>query len=91
MFGRGTKRELKSATATTAEMFGRLNLRIVHGGAATLHSIKVLQPKQVRVDSVDNHEKTKEFMWRRSARLAKVVSRKLAAAVKSMLQPPPTA
>lgn len=46
-FGRGTKRELKSATATTAEMFGRLNLRIVHGGAATLHSIKVLQPKQV--------------------------------------------
>lgn len=44
---RGAKREVKSATATTAEMHGRLTLRIIHGGAATLHSIKVLQPKQV--------------------------------------------
>lgn len=46
-FGNGAKRELKSATATTAEMHGYLTLRIMHGGAATLHSIKVLQPKQV--------------------------------------------
>lgn len=46
-FGKGARRELKSATATTAEMLGKLNLRIVHGGAATLHNIKVLQPKQV--------------------------------------------
>lgn len=45
-FGRGAKRELKSATATTTEMIGRINLRIVNG-AATLHSIKVQQPKQV--------------------------------------------
>lgn len=45
-FGRGVKRELKSATATTTEMVGRINLRIVNG-AATLHSIKVQQPKQV--------------------------------------------
>lgn len=45
-FGRGVKRELKSATATTTEMIGRINLRIVNG-AATLHSIKVQQPKQV--------------------------------------------
>lgn len=46
-FGRGAKRELKSATATTNEMIGRINLRIVNG-AATLHSIKVQQPKQVK-------------------------------------------
>lgn len=46
-FGKGTKRELKSATATTTQMIGRINLRIVNG-AATLHSIKVQQPKQVR-------------------------------------------
>lgn len=49
-FGRGAKRELKSATATTTEMIGRINLRIVNG-AATLHSIKVQQPKQV-IDGV---------------------------------------
>lgn len=46
-FGRGAKKELRSATATTAEMTGRLNLRVMHGGAATLHSIRVMQPKQV--------------------------------------------
>ena len=28
-------------------MTGRLNLRVMHGGAATLHSIRVMQPKQV--------------------------------------------
>nr|XP_022916793.1 protein PFC0760c-like isoform X1 [Onthophagus taurus] len=83
------ERQLKSATATTAEMRGRLNLRILQGGAATLHSIKVLQPKQVRVESADNHEKTKEFMWNKSSRIAKVVANKLAAAAKSMLQPAP--
>lgn len=47
-FGRSGKKELRSATATTAEMSGKLNLRVLHGGAATLHSIRVLQPKQVR-------------------------------------------
>ena len=45
-FGRGVKKELRSATATTTEMIGRISLRIVNG-AATLHSIKVQQPKQV--------------------------------------------
>lgn len=88
---RGAKREVKSATATTAEMHGRLNLRIVHGGAATLHSIRVLQPKQVRVESADDHEKTKEFMWRRSPHIASLVSQKLASAARSMLKPPPAA
>lgn len=46
-FGRAAKKELRSATATTAEMSGKLSLRVLHGGAATLHSIRVLQPKQV--------------------------------------------
>lgn len=45
-FGRGTKRETKRATATTTQMIGRINLRIVND-SATLHSIKVQQPKQV--------------------------------------------
>lgn len=47
-FGRGAKKELRSATATTAEMFGKLHLKVVHGGDASLNSIKVMQPKQVR-------------------------------------------
>lgn len=88
-FGRGAKREIKSATATTAEMHGKLNLRILHGGAATLHSIRVLQPKQVRVDSPDDHDRTREFLWRRSSHIARVVSEKLASATRSMLRPPP--
>ncbi|KAK9885174.1 hypothetical protein WA026_010683 [Henosepilachna vigintioctopunctata] len=88
-FGKGARRELKSATATTAEMYGRLNLRIIHGGAATLHSIRVLQPKQLRIDSAENHEKTKEFLWKRTSHIASVVSHKLASAARSMLKPPP--
>ncbi|KAF6198773.1 hypothetical protein GE061_006795 [Apolygus lucorum] len=88
-FGRGAKKELRSATATTAEMIGKLNLRVMHGGAATLHSIKVLQPRQVRVESPDDHDRTREFVWKRSATIAHLVSQKLLAATKSMLQPPP--
>ncbi|KAF3423283.1 hypothetical protein E2986_04879 [Frieseomelitta varia] len=45
-FGRAAKKELRSATATTAEMSGKLSLRVLHGGSATLNSIRVLQPKQ---------------------------------------------
>lgn len=48
-FGRAAKKELRSATATTAEMSGKLSLRVLHGGAATLNSIRVLQPKQVLI------------------------------------------
>jgi hypothetical protein len=33
-------------------MVGKLNLRVLHGGAATLHSIKVMQPKQVSIKSL---------------------------------------
>lgn len=47
-FGRGAKRETKRATATTTQMIGRINLRIVND-RAILHSIKVQQPKQVRI------------------------------------------
>lgn len=89
-FGRGVKRELKSATATTTEMVGRIKLRIVNG-AATLHSIKVQQPKQVQVVSADNHDRTREFVWKKSSHIADVVSQKLTSAVRSMLQPPPNA
>lgn len=49
-FGRGTKRETKRATATTTQMIGRINLRIVND-SATLHSIKVQQPKQVKTEN----------------------------------------
>lgn len=48
-FGRGVKREVKRATATTTQMIGRINLRIVND-KATLHSIKVQQPKQVKIE-----------------------------------------
>lgn len=45
-FGRGTKRELRRATATTTQMIGRITLRVINN-TATLYSIKVQQPKQV--------------------------------------------
>lgn len=41
---------MRSATATTDEIFGKLNLKVVHGGDASLSSIKVMQPKQVSKD-----------------------------------------
>ncbi|KAF7989362.1 hypothetical protein HCN44_008036 [Aphidius gifuensis] len=88
-FGRSNKKELRSATATTAEMSGKLSLRVMNGGAATLHSIRVLQPKQVRIDSKDDHDRTREFVWRRSSHIAHVVSQKLSSATRSMLRPPP--
>nr|XP_018915866.1 PREDICTED: acidic repeat-containing protein-like isoform X2 [Bemisia tabaci] len=92
-FGRGVKKELRSATATTAELVGKLNLRVVQGGAATLHSIRVLQPKQVRIDTgapEDNdQDQTREFMWKRSSNIAHLVAEKLTAVTRSMLQPPP--
>ncbi|EFN70842.1 hypothetical protein EAG_02515 [Camponotus floridanus] len=90
-FGRAAKKELRSATATTAEMSGKLSLRVLHGGAATLHSIRVLQPKQVRVESQDDHDRTREFVWKRSSHIAHLVSQKLSSATRSMLRPPPAA
>ncbi|XP_015428699.1 PREDICTED: uncharacterized protein LOC107185519 [Dufourea novaeangliae] len=90
-FGRAAKKELRSATATTAEMSGKLSLRVLRGGAATLNSIRVLQPKQVRVESSDDHDRTREFVWKRSSHIAHLVSEKLSSATKSMLRPPPIA
>lgn len=90
-FGRAAKKELRSATATTAEMSGKLSLRVLHGGAATLNSIRVLQPKQVRVESADDHDRTREFVWKRSSHIAHLVSEKLSSATRSMLRPPPVA
>lgn len=89
-FGRGAKRELKSATATTTEMLGRITLRIVNG-AATLHSIKVQQPRQLLVTAADDHDRTRAFVWRKSAHIAEVVGEQLRAAARSMLEPAPMA
>lgn len=89
-FGRGAKRELKSATATTTEMLGRITLRIVNG-AATLHSIKVQQPRQLLVTAADDHDRTRAFVWRKSAHIAEVVGEQLREAARSMLEPAPMA
>ncbi|CAG2062698.1 unnamed protein product [Timema podura] len=48
-----------------------------------------MQPRQVRVESADDHDKTSEYVWRRSSNIARVVSQKLTNATRSMLQPPP--
>lgn len=101
-FGRGAKRELKSATATTTEMLGRITLRIARG-AATLHAIKVQQPRQLLVTSgtaatqppaaaagaEDRNEPARAFVWRNSAHIASVVGEQLTAAARSMLEPAP--
>lgn len=112
-FGRGAKRETKRATATTTQMIGRINLRVV-GDKVTLHSIKVQQPKQVvkmfartkpkfklikcididfhsiciqvKVDSADNHDRTRKFVWQKSSHIAQVVSQKLASVAQAFLQ-----
>ncbi|KAF4528328.1 hypothetical protein B566_EDAN012095 [Ephemera danica] len=88
-FGRGAKKELRSATATTDKMTGRMVLRVNSEGVAKLHSIRVLQPKQVRVESEDNHDRTREFVWRRSSHIASLVSQKLTKAARDLLQTKP--
>lgn len=89
---------VKSASATTTEMMGRINLRIVKG-AATLHSIKVQQPRQQAMDILTSNQKTRDNVTAQQktaaaarshqARLAAVVHELLTDAVRSMLQPPP--
>lgn len=44
---------------------------------------------QLQVDSPEDHDKTREYVWRRSNMIAHLVSQKLTFAAKSMLQPPP--
>lgn len=81
--GRNEKRDIRMATATTHEIYGKINIRVVNG-QASLHSIKVQQPKQVKVDSPDNHDRTRQYVWKRSSSIARVVSQKLRSAAKSM-------
>jgi hypothetical protein len=78
------KRDIKMATATTHEIYGRINLRVVNG-QASLHSIKVQQPKQVKVDSDDNKDRTRQYVWNKNSNIARVVSKKLRNAAKTTL------
>ncbi len=79
-------RDIKMATATTHEIYGRINIRVVNG-QASLHSIKVQQPKQVKVDSEDNQHSTRQYAWDRTANIAKLVSRKLRKVARTTLSP----
>lgn len=80
------KRDIKMATATTHEIYGRINLRVVNG-QASLHSIKVQQPKQVKVDSEDNQPSMRQYVWKKNSSIARVVSKKLRSAAKTTLTP----
>lgn len=80
------RRDIKMATATTHEIYGRINLRVVNG-QASLHSIKVQQPKQVKVDADENQPSVRQYVWKRSSNIARVVSQKLRTAAKSTLAP----
>lgn len=82
--GRNEKRDIRMATATTHEIYGKINIRVVNG-QASLHSIKVQQPKQVKVDSPDNHDRTRQYVWKKSSSIARVVSQKLRTAAKSIV------
>lgn len=85
--GKNEKRDIRMATATTHEIFGKINIRVVNG-QATLHSIKVQQPKQVKVDSADDQAMTRQYVMNQSSSIARVVSQKLRNAAKSMFQEP---
>ncbi|XP_075162467.1 uncharacterized protein LOC142235114 isoform X2 [Haematobia irritans] len=83
---RGGVENVKSATARTNEMIGRIKFGVVND-RATLMSIKVQQPKQVEVESKDNHDRTREFVWRRTPKIAKLVNEKLKIAAESFFVP----
>jgi hypothetical protein len=85
--GKNEKRDIRMATATTHEIFGKINIRVVNG-QATLHSIKVQQPKQVKVDSADDQDRTRQYVMNQSSSIARVVSKKLRNAAKSMFAQP---
>jgi methylglutaconyl-CoA hydratase len=80
------KRDIKMATATTHEIYGRINIRVVNG-QASLHSIKVQQPKQVKVDSEDNQISTRQYSWNKNSNLARVVSKQLRSVAKALSMP----
>ncbi|XP_058985710.1 dentin sialophosphoprotein [Musca domestica] len=85
-FKRGGVENVKSATARTNEMIGRIKFGVVND-RATLMSIKVQQPKQVEVESKDNHDRTREFVWRRTPKIAKLVNEKLKMAAETFFAP----
>ncbi|XP_016989515.1 acidic repeat-containing protein [Drosophila rhopaloa] len=85
-FKKGSVRSVKSATARTNEMVGRIKFSVLDD-RATLMSIKVQQPKQVEVESKDNHDRTREFVWRRTPKIAKLVNEKLKLAAESLFAP----
>lgn len=41
---------------------------------------------QVKVDSADNHDRTRKFVWQKSSHIAQVVSQKLASVAQAFLQ-----
>lgn len=84
--GSEEKRDIKMATATTHEIYGRINLRVVNG-QASLHSIKVQQPKQLKVDSENNKPSSRQYVWTQDSNIVKVVSKKLRSAARSTLAP----
>lgn len=43
---------------------------------------------QVQVDSADNHDRTRKFVWQKSSHIAQVVSQKLASAAQAFLDKP---
>lgn len=42
---------------------------------------------QVEVESKDNHDRTREFVWRRTPKIAKLVNEKLKLAAESLFTP----
>lgn len=46
----------------------------------------LLQSIQVKVDSADNHDRTRKFVWQKSSHIAQVVSQKLASVAQAFLQ-----
>uniref|UniRef100_A0A1B0FJE2 Uncharacterized protein n=1 Tax=Glossina morsitans morsitans TaxID=37546 RepID=A0A1B0FJE2_GLOMM len=85
-FKRAGVENVKSATARTNEMIGRIKFGVVND-RATLISIKVQQPKQVEVESKDNHDRTREFVWRRTPKIARLVNEKLKLAADMLFAP----
>ncbi|CRL08123.1 CLUMA_CG020973, isoform A [Clunio marinus] len=81
--GRNEKREIRMATATTHEIYGKINIRVING-KASLHSIKVQQPKQVKVDAADNHIHKRQYSWEKEFSVARAVSHKLRKVVKNL-------
>uniref|UniRef100_A0A1A9W513 Uncharacterized protein n=1 Tax=Glossina brevipalpis TaxID=37001 RepID=A0A1A9W513_9MUSC len=85
-FKRAGVENVKSATARTNEMIGRIKFGVVNDRAALI-SIKVQQPKQIEVESKDNHDRTREFVWRRTPKIARLVNEKLKMAADMLFAP----